>query len=103
MRQTFASAYQARHGREPDFTCPTPLISGGRVRRMATRGLLRLFPIKPSDLWHGSLDYIFVSPDVRVVECDVFLDRPSPNDPTLYASDHLGLVATLEIPSAKGA
>src|SRR5439155_1765390 len=25
MRQTFASAHQARHGREPDFTCPTPL------------------------------------------------------------------------------
>jgi hypothetical protein len=32
----------------------------------------------------------------------VFLDRPSPGDPTLYASDHLGLAATLEIPSAEG-
>jgi hypothetical protein len=32
----------------------------------------------------------------------VFLDRPSPDDPTLYPSDHLGLVATLEIPSHGG-
>jgi len=43
-----------------------------------------------------------VSPDVRVVECGVFLDRPSPDDPTLYASDHLGLAATLEIPPDGG-
>ena len=34
----------------------------------------------------------------QVVECGVFLDRPSPDDPTLYASDHLGLAAKLEIP-----
>ncbi len=103
MRQTFASAHQARHGREPDFTCPTPLISGGRVRRMATRSLFRYFSIQPSDLWRGSLDYIFVSPDVRVIECDVFLEQPSLDDPTLYASDHFGLIATLEIPSPDGA
>ncbi len=103
MRQTFASAHQDRHGREPDFTCPTPLISGGRVRRMATRGLLRLFSIQASDLWRGSLDYIFVSPEVRIVECGLFLDRPSPDDPTLYASDHFGLAATLKIPSPGGA
>jgi hypothetical protein len=43
-----------------------------------------------------------VSPDVRVIECGVFLDRPSPGDPTLYASDHLGLAATLEIPPHEG-
>jgi endonuclease/exonuclease/phosphatase family metal-dependent hydrolase len=97
MRQTFASAHQARHGREPDFTCPTPLISGGRLRRLATRGLLGLFSIQFSDIWRGTLDYIFVSPDVRVLGCGVFLDKPSQDDPTLYASDHLGMAATLEI------
>jgi endonuclease/exonuclease/phosphatase family metal-dependent hydrolase len=102
MRQAFDSAHRVRHGREPDLTYPTPLISGGRARRMATRGLRRLFSIQPSDLWRGSLDYIFVSPEVRVVECDVFLDRPSPDDLTLYASDHFGLAATLEIPSHEG-
>jgi endonuclease/exonuclease/phosphatase family metal-dependent hydrolase len=102
MSETFRSAHLVSNGREPDFTCPTPLISGGRVRRMATRGLRRLFSTQPGDLWRGSLDYIFVSPDVRVAECGVILDRPSPHDPTLYASDHLGLAATLEIPSLEG-
>jgi len=32
-----------------------------------------------------------------VLDCDVFLDRPDADDPGLYASDHLGLIATLEI------
>ena len=102
MRRAFASAHEARHGREPDFTCPTPLVSGGRVRGAVTRCLLRLFTNRPGGPWRGTLDYIFVSPNVRVVECEVFLDRPSPDDPTLYASDHLGLAATLEIPPVEG-
>jgi endonuclease/exonuclease/phosphatase family metal-dependent hydrolase len=96
---TLVSAHETLHGREPDYTCPTPMVSGQRVRGAVTRGLLRLFSNRPGDSWRGTLDYIFVSPDVRVVECGVFLDRPSPDDPTLYASDHLGLAATLEIPS----
>ncbi len=97
MRETFVSAYQARHGREPDFTCPTPLVSGGRVRRGLSGGLRTLFSVQPSDLWRGTLDYIFVGPGVRVVECGLILDRPSPDDPTLYASDHFGLAAALEV------
>jgi endonuclease/exonuclease/phosphatase family metal-dependent hydrolase len=99
IRQTFISAHQARNGKEPDFTCPTPLISGGRVRRLVTSGLCKVFSILPSDVWRGTLDYIFVSPEVRVVECGVILDRPSPSDPTLYASDHMGMAATLQIPT----
>jgi endonuclease/exonuclease/phosphatase family metal-dependent hydrolase len=102
MRRAFASAHEARHGTEPDFTCPTPLTSRNRLRGPVTRGLLRLFTNRPGGSWRGTLDYIFVSPGVRVVECEVFLDRPSPDDPTLYASDHLGLAATLEIPSLAG-
>lgn len=94
MRQTFDSAYRVRHGREPDFTCPTALVSGGRPRRAFTGGLLKLFSIEPSDLWRGTLDYIFVSPNIRVVECDVVFDHPSPDDPTLYPSDHFGLAAS---------
>ena len=66
MRRTFASAHEARHGREPEYTCPTPLVSGGRVRRAVTRGLLRLFSNRPGEPWRGTLDYIFVSPDIRV-------------------------------------
>ncbi len=98
MRRSFASAHESFHGREPDFTCPTPLTSGHAARSAVTRGLLRLFTNRPGDSWRGTLDYIFVSPGLRVVECGVVLDRPSPGDPTLYASDHLGVAATLEIP-----
>lgn len=100
MRRSFASAHEAAHGREPEYTCPTPLVIGGRVRSAVTRGLLRLFTNRPGTTWRGTLDYIFVSPGVRVVECDIILDRPSPDDPTLYASDHLGLMATLEVQPA---
>jgi endonuclease/exonuclease/phosphatase family metal-dependent hydrolase len=97
MRRAFASAHEAYHGTEPEYTFPTPLVSGHRVREAATRRLLRLFTTRPGDSWRGTLDYIFVSQNVRVVECNVFLDRPSPDDSTLYASDHLGLAAILEI------
>jgi endonuclease/exonuclease/phosphatase family metal-dependent hydrolase len=100
--RSFASAHQARHGREPDFTCPTPLVFGGKVRGAVTRGLLRLFSNRPGDTWRMTLDYIFVSPGIKVLECGVILDRPSPDDPTLYASDHLGLAATLELPVSPG-
>ncbi len=97
IRQTYRSAHETMNGREPAFTCPTRLISGGRVRRSLTSGLWRLFSISPGDLWRGTLDYIFVSDEIQVLECRVILDRPSKADPTLYASDHLGIVAKLEI------
>jgi endonuclease/exonuclease/phosphatase family metal-dependent hydrolase len=54
--------------------------------------------------WHerrtlrrDTLDYIFVSPGVQVLGCDLILNQPSPQDPTLYASDHFGLAATLRL------
>jgi endonuclease/exonuclease/phosphatase family metal-dependent hydrolase len=101
ISRTFVSAHQAFHGAEPEYTCPTPLVSGARVRGPVTRGLLRLFSNAPGEPWRGTLDYIFVSPAVRVLECSVILDRPSPDDPTVYASDHLGLAATLEVPACE--
>jgi endonuclease/exonuclease/phosphatase family metal-dependent hydrolase len=98
MRHSFASAHEAVHGLEPDFTCPTALTSGHAARSAVARGLLRLFSNRPDGPWRGTLDYIFVSPGIRVLQCGVILDRPSPGDPTLFASDHLGVAATLEIP-----
>jgi endonuclease/exonuclease/phosphatase family metal-dependent hydrolase len=100
MRYLFVSAHEAVHGREPAFTCPTPLVNGSRVRSALTRGLLRLFTNRPDLPWQGTLDYIFVSPGLRVLGCEAFLDRPSPDDPTLFASDHLGLWAKIEVPEA---
>jgi endonuclease/exonuclease/phosphatase family metal-dependent hydrolase len=99
MRRYLNSAHEAAHGCEPDHTCPTPLRSRGRVRGPVTRGILRLFTNRAGASWRGTLDYIFVSPDVRVVQCGVILDRPSPDDSTLYASDHVGLAAALEVPA----
>jgi endonuclease/exonuclease/phosphatase family metal-dependent hydrolase len=97
MRQYFASAHVTRHGREPDYTCPTPLVTGRPIRSTVARGLLWLFSNRPGEPWRGTLDYIFISPQLRVIECEVILDRSAPHDPGLYASDHLGLAATLEI------
>jgi hypothetical protein len=59
---------------------------------------VRLLTNRPGDSWRDTLDYTFVNPNIPVVECNVFLDRPSPDDPTLHASDHFGLAAILEIP-----
>jgi endonuclease/exonuclease/phosphatase family metal-dependent hydrolase len=95
MKRSFASAHEAVHGHEPEYTCPTPLAGGSRVRGAVTRGLQRLFTNRPGAGWCGTLDYIFVSPSIRVVSCGIILDCPSPDDPTLYASDHLGLAAVL--------
>jgi endonuclease/exonuclease/phosphatase family metal-dependent hydrolase len=97
MKRTFTSAHEAGHGREPEFTCPTPLAGGARLRGAVTRGVLRLFTNRPGASWRGTLDYIFAGPGLRVVDCRTFLDQPAPGDPTLYASDHLGLAATLEV------
>ncbi len=103
MRRSYRSAHEAVHGREPEFTCPTPLVVGGRIRRTADRAVLRLMTNRPGTTWRNTLDYLFVSPDVRVVDCGVFLDRPDPDDPTLFASDHLGVVATLDVSARPGA
>jgi endonuclease/exonuclease/phosphatase family metal-dependent hydrolase len=45
----------------------------------------------------GCLDYIWVRGPIRVQSCRVVFDRPAVDDPTLYPSDHFGLVATLQL------
>jgi endonuclease/exonuclease/phosphatase family metal-dependent hydrolase len=101
MRQRFASAYAARHGREPDYTCPTPLTRIGRVRfRDIYRGIgkfvLNLVTNHKVGPWRGTLDYVFANEQVRVVDCDVVFNHPALHEPTLYPSDHFGLAATLQ-------
>lgn len=78
MKQRFRSAYKVRHGFEPLATFPTALV-----------------PLRD---WSGCLDYIFVSSGIkRVQEAKIFCDEPSLEDDTLYPSDHVGLLATLEV------
>jgi endonuclease/exonuclease/phosphatase family metal-dependent hydrolase len=79
MKRRLVSAHETVHGGEPDYTWPTPLLAEP--------------PEAP-----GAFDYIFVSPgQIRVLEARVAFNRPHPDDPTLYPSDHFGLVARLAI------
>jgi endonuclease/exonuclease/phosphatase family metal-dependent hydrolase len=78
MKQTYRSAYELAYGYEPLATFPTALV--------------------PSlDGWSGCLDYIFVSSAVTVSAARIFCDQPADDDDTLYPSDHVGLIATLEV------
>ena len=97
MYRSFDSAYKAQHGREPEYTAPTGL----RRSKLAMLGTVFAFikDIRLTELrlnWKGTLDYIFVSPQVRVIDCRLVLDQPLPVDPHIYPSDHFGLAATLE-------
>ena len=42
------------------------------------------------------IDYIWVSERIRIIESGLCFDRPSPGDPTLWPSDHIGVWADLE-------
>ncbi len=102
MRERFVSAYAARHGSEPEYTCPTPLKRlGPPTLREIVRGfgsfVLNLATTHTLKPWRGTLDYVFVNERAQIVECDVVLNRPARRDSTLYPSDHFGLTATLWI------
>jgi hypothetical protein len=78
MKQVYRSAYEDVYGREPLATFPTAL--------------------SPSpDGWAGCLDYIFLSRAIKAAShVQLFCHRPAAADGTLYPSDHVGLLATLE-------
>lgn len=78
MKSRFRSAHEAAHGREPEQTWPTPVNKWDR---------------SPA----GTLDYIYVSNEFEVQDAGLAFDRPSPDDPALYPSDHLGLFARLAL------
>jgi endonuclease/exonuclease/phosphatase family metal-dependent hydrolase len=46
------------------------------------------------------IDYIWVSAAIGVLASGVCFDRPSPDDPSLWPSDHAGIWADLEIDAA---
>jgi endonuclease/exonuclease/phosphatase family metal-dependent hydrolase len=77
----FRSAYAEANGAEPPVTWP----SGLQAPAMDTDG-------EPS-----CLDYVWLRGTVRTTEARLVFDRPAPEDPTLYPSDHLGVAAHLEI------
>lgn len=80
IKKTHSSAYEIIHGCEPAFTCPTPLIAP-----------------RPSEI----VDYLFFDANAfHVKTCELILTQPAPDDDTLYASDHFGMLAEIELRKA---
>jgi len=77
----FRSAAVEANGAEPAVTWPSGIQAPG----MDTDG-------EP-----GCLDYIWLRGPLRATACRLAFDRPAVGDPTLYPSDHLGLVARVAI------
>jgi endonuclease/exonuclease/phosphatase family metal-dependent hydrolase len=99
VQQRFHSAYAVANGREPDYTCPTPLYRGPAPQHAARRAALHVagwLDRRRNEAWRGTLDYIFVDPAIDVRECRLAFDRPAQRDRRIYPSDHFGLAATLQ-------
>ncbi len=77
----FRSAFVEANGHEPAVTWP----SGLQAPAMDTDG-------EPE-----CLDYVWVRGAIRVLDARLAFDRPDPDDPTLYPSDHLGVAAHVEV------
>jgi endonuclease/exonuclease/phosphatase family metal-dependent hydrolase len=77
----FRSAYAEANGADPAVTWPSGLQA----------------PAMDTDGPPGCLDYIWIRGGIRVDSARLAFDRPAVGDPTLYPSDHLGLVAELRI------
>jgi endonuclease/exonuclease/phosphatase family metal-dependent hydrolase len=77
----FRSAFAEANGTEPAVTWPSGLQA----------------PAMDTDGPPGCLDYIWVRGAVSVTSARLAFDRPHPDDPTLYPSDHLGISAQLEV------
>ncbi|HEY8173173.1 MAG TPA: endonuclease/exonuclease/phosphatase family protein [Dehalococcoidia bacterium] len=78
MKSRYRSAYETVHGREPDWTWTTPVNTY-------------------DDSAHGTLDYIFVSPEFTVRDAQLAFNKPDKLDPKMYPSDHIGVTAVLEL------
>jgi endonuclease/exonuclease/phosphatase family metal-dependent hydrolase len=77
----FRSAYAEANGAEPPVTWPSGLQA----------------PAMDTDGDPDCLDYVWVRGAVRVLDARLAWDRPDATDPTLYASDHLGVSTHLEV------
>lgn len=98
LQTRFQSAHVAVHGREPEYTCPTPLHRGPGLRHRAREMAFRVGgPLVKRRLaqWRETIDYIFVEKSLRVLECRTAFTQPAPADPLIYPSDHLGLAAVV--------
>lgn len=98
LSHRFLSAHRTLHGRDPDYTYPTPLRRGPGARHAARTAFFRAggwVRLQHDAPWHQTVDHIFVDRAVDVRDCRVIFDLPASHDPSLFASDHLGLLAEL--------
>ena len=77
----FRSAHTEANGAEPSVTWPSGLQA----------------PAMDMDGGARCLDFIWLRGAVRATDARLVFDRPDPEDPTLYPSDHFGVAAHLEI------
>lgn len=77
----FRSAYAEANGADADVTWPSGLQA----------------PAMDTDGPPGCLDYIWLRGAIQAGTARLAFDRPAVDDATLYPSDHLGLVANVEI------
>ena len=88
IKQVLRSAHEVVHGDEPEWTHPTGLVR--IIDAQAAFGV----PMLPESKGHA-IDYVFVAPAIEVQDCRVTFDTPSADEPGLFPSDHVGLVADL--------
>ena len=81
LAAAFRSASVEANGREPDVTWPSGLQA----------------PAMDTDGDPMCLDYIWLDGDVRATAARLVFDRPAVDDPTLFPSDHVGLVAHVRL------
>ena len=81
IKAGFTSAYAQANGDEPAITWPSGLIA----------------PAMDTDGDPGCLDYVWLRGAARAERARLAWDRPAVADPTLYPSDHVGIVAEVEI------
>ena len=80
----YRSGYAEANGADPDVTWPSGLQAPGM----------------DDDGDPGCLDYIWLHGPIRVTSARLAWDRPAVGDGTLYPSDHVGLIAELEVGEA---
>ena len=77
----FRSAFRGANGVEPDVTWPSGLQA----------------PAMDTDGEPGCLDYIWLRGAISARSARPCFDRPAVDDPTLYPSDHRGVLAEVEV------
>jgi endonuclease/exonuclease/phosphatase (EEP) superfamily protein YafD len=82
----FRSAYREANGQEPTSTWPSGIQAPG----MDTDG-------DP-----GCLDYIWLRGALEALDARLAFDRSAADDPTLYPTDHVGVLATVRVLASPG-